>query len=67
VHNQAAVSFIQKHYSDGQYVFWLDLASSHYAKTVINWLEEKEIPIVPKAMNRRPIEDFWAIFKRDVY
>jgi len=67
------VPFIQEHYSDGKYVFWPDLASSHYAQTVIDWLEEQEIPIVPKEMNHanvpevRPIEDFWAIFKRDVY
>ena len=67
------VPFIQEHHSDGKYVFWPDLASSHYAKTVINWLEEHKIPIVPKAMNpanmpeASPIEDIWEILKRDVY
>ena len=67
------VQCIQEHHSDGKYVFWLDLASSHYAKTVINWLEEHKIPIVPKAMNpanmpeASPIEDIWEILKRDVY
>ena len=63
------VPFIQEHHSDGKYVFWLDLASSHYAKTVINWLEEQKIPKamipanVPEAL---PIEYFWQILKRDV-
>ena len=67
------MTFIQEHHRDEKYVFWPDLASSHYAKMVINWLEEKKIPIVPKAMNpanlpeARTIEDFWAILKRDVY
>jgi hypothetical protein len=67
------VPFINKYHSDGNYVFWPDLASSHYAYSVTDWLEEQKIPFVPKDMNpanlpeARPIEDFWAILKRDVY
>jgi hypothetical protein len=40
---------------------------------VTDWLEEQKIHFVPKDLNplklpeARPIEDFWAILKRDVY
>ena len=30
------IPFIKKHHSDGNYKFWPDLASSHYANTVVN-------------------------------
>ena len=30
--------FIAQHYKGQKYVFWPDLASSHYAKSVTNWL-----------------------------
>ena len=67
------VPFIQEHHSDGKYIFWPDLATSHYAKLVTDWLNEQKIPFVPKTKNPanlpegRPIEDFWAILKREVY
>ena len=67
------VPFINQHHKDDNYVFWPDLASSHYAKSVTDWLEQNNIPFVPKAMNpanvpeARPIEDYWAILKREVY
>lgn len=54
-------------------MFWPDLASSHYAKKVVNFLKEQNIQFVPKDINpanlpeARPIEDFWADLKRDVY
>ena len=47
--------------------------ASHYAKLVTDWLNEQKIPFVPKTKNPanlpegRPIEDFWAILKREVY
>jgi len=65
--------FINAYHSDGQYLFWPDLASSHYAKTVtdhfetegINYvLREENPPNVPEA---RPIEDFWGLLKGKVY
>ena len=67
------VPFINKYHSNGNYVFWADLALSHYAYSVTDWLEEQNIPFVPKDMNpanlpeARPIEDFWAILNREVY
>lgn len=65
--------FIDKYHRDTQYVFWPDLASSHYAASVIAWLEAEGISYMPKLMNPanltevRPIEDFWAMLKRIVY
>ena len=69
------VTFLNKHYksSNNSYVFWPDLASSHYAKVVQSCLKMLKIDFVPKSMNPanmpqvRPIEDFWAHLKTAVY
>ena len=64
------IPFIKKH---KDYVFWPDLASSHYAKSVIEYFNENNICYVPKIENpanvpeSRPIEDFWGDLKREVY
>ena len=65
--------FIQKHYSKEKYVFWPDLASSHYAESVMDYYIENSINFVEKYENPancpelRPIEDFWSILKGAVY
>ena len=65
--------FIEKHYPDGGFEFWPDLASSHYSKSVLTYLKSKNIKYVPKYMNpanfpkARPIEDFWGNLKNLVY
>lgn len=65
--------FLHSKYSQGGYVFWPDLASSHYARSVQNYLKSKGIPVVPKDINpanvpkARPIEDFWGNLKAKVY
>ena len=67
------VPFIEKHHSDGKYKFWPDLASSHYAKVVVDYFRAKKISFVQKIENpanvpeARPIEDFWSILKGNVY
>jgi hypothetical protein len=67
------VPFINAYHSGSSYVFWPDLASSHYAKTVIEYLNKQKINFVAKAENpanvpeARPIEDFWGDLKRAVY
>lgn len=67
------VPFIRKQYADGNYVFWPDLTSSHYAKSVQEYLASENIQTVPKHLNpanvpqARVIENFWAILKRKVY
>ena len=62
---------IQRHYPQGKYVFWPDLASGHYSHVVQDFLKEKKIDYVPKWMNpahvprARPIEEYrkdWTIF-----
>lgn len=68
--------FVRTYHKDGEYVYWPDLASSHYAATTQNWLKEKNINFVAKEANppnipkARPIEDFchfWSILSRLVY
>ena len=67
------IPFIEKHHSDGQYIFWPDLASSHYAKKVVEYMREKNVNFVQKEDNPAnvpeccPIEDFWGILKVHVY
>jgi hypothetical protein len=56
--------FINKHHNDGNYVFWPDLASSHYANATLLEYERLNIKFVPKSSNPpnvpqlRPIEIF---------
>jgi hypothetical protein len=50
-------------------LFWPDLASCHYQKDVLKWLNEKEVDFVSKDINPqncpqlRPIEIYWAKMK----
>lgn len=66
------VPFLEEYHSDGNFRFWPDLATSHYAHETITLLESLEIPFVPKDKNPpncpqiRPIEQFWAILKEKV-
>ena len=65
--------FIKEYYSDNKYVFWPDLATSHYANIVQNYLKSENNNFVAKRDNpanvpkARPIEDFWACLKQKVY
>ena len=65
--------FIKKHHPEGNFVFWPDLASAHYAKSVTSYLISKNITFVQKADNPpavpelRPVENFWSILKGMVY
>ena len=62
--------FIEEHHSDNNYVFWPDLASSHYAEATLDLMIENVIDHVDKIDNPanltgvRPIEDFWALFRK---
>lgn len=65
--------FIKSEHSDGNYIFWPDLASSHYAKKTLEWMSENNIKFVPKCANppnipkARPIENFWTLLCQKVY
>lgn len=67
------IPYIRRNYSDGEYVFWPDQASSHYAKVVLDHLTAQKITFVEKQDNPanvpeiRPIEDFWSYLKSLVY
>ena len=56
--------FIKRHHPEGNFVFWPDLASAHYAKSVTSYLISKNITFVQKADNSpavpelRPVENF---------
>ena len=62
--------FINQHHSDGNYKFWPDLASSHYATEVVEYYRAQKIKFVEKCENYanlpevRAIEDF---LKEKVY
>ncbi|XP_065642408.1 uncharacterized protein LOC136074037 [Hydra vulgaris] len=64
--------FIHKYYGDFNYLFWPDLASSHYSKDSLNWMDqyvyyvdkESNPPNVPHA---QPIENFWGHLAQKVY
>ena len=58
--------FYKKYHQHTKTVFWPDLASSHYATVVQNYLLEQKADFVPKCENlaatpeARSTEDFWA-------
>ena len=59
--------FIRGNHSNNNFVFWPDKASSHYARLVVNFFDENNIPFVARDRNPtnipqcRPIEDFSVI------
>ncbi|RNA32563.1 glucosylceramidase 4 [Brachionus plicatilis] len=48
---RGVILFIKKHHSDGNFKFWPDLASFHYANTVVNYLIDQNIRFVQKCEN----------------
>lgn len=67
------IPFIRKKYRRVRYVFWPDQATAHYANKTREFLKQHNVPLVHKSVNpanlpkARPIEDFWANLKADVY
>ena len=67
------LTFIEDYHSDGNYIFWPDLASCHYSKATIekykalgiNYVSKEQNP--PNCPQLRPIEKFWAHLKHKVY
>ncbi|XP_065672082.1 uncharacterized protein LOC136089911 [Hydra vulgaris] len=64
--------FIHKYRGDFNYLFWPDLASSHYSKETLNWMHQyvyyvdnKSNP--PNVPQSRPIENFWGYLAQKVY
>ena len=73
MHKKASNSYLSNVSRCGEYYFWPDLATSHYAKDTLKLLEELNISFIPKSANPpntpqlRPIEDFWGYLKSKVY
>jgi hypothetical protein len=71
--NKRLIQFINKYHSNGNYIFWPDLASSHYSNATQAAYARLNIKVVPKSSNPpnvpqvRPIENFWSILKSKVY
>ena len=67
------MSFIRQYHADNNYIFWPDQARAHYAKSVINNLNENNVNFVRKNDNPVnvpkccPIENYWAILKQQLY
>lgn len=63
--------FIMRHHNIGDVVFWPDMATSHYARPVIEWLKAKGINFVerrdnaPNVPQARPIGKYWAACKAE--
>ena len=55
--------FLKKNHSNGQYVFWPDGASAHYAKQTIQTFERLNIKYVPKDRNPPNIPQLCSIEK----
>ncbi len=68
-----SLPFIKKNHLDGNYMFWPDRASSHYAKNTQEFLRHEGINFGPKERNTtnlpqcRPIEDFFGYLSDLVY
>lgn len=72
--NKRLVPMVQELYGKNRkFVFWPDLASSHYSRATQKYLNSKKFKYVDKEINpantpeSRPIEDFWSELKRMVY
>lgn len=71
--NRRLLPFVDKYHSDGNFLFWSDLASSNYSEIVQQRLNEMNIPYVsladnPPNVSQAPsIEVVWTILERKIY
>ena len=71
--NRRLLPFADKYHSNGNFLFWPDLARSHYSNIVQQRLNEKNIPYVslvdnpPNVPQARPIEVIWPDLARSHY
>ncbi len=67
----AVIPFIHHHHGYGCYWLWMDLASAHCPKNMLELLQQFSICLVPKDANPpcvillQPV-DFWAMLKEAV-
>ena len=71
--NKRLLPFIAKYHSNGNSLFWPDLAKAHYSNIVQQCLTEKNIPFVsrvdnpPNVPQARPTETVWTVLERKIY
>lgn len=67
------IPFIEEYHRKENVLFWPDLARSHYARQVTDYLDENGIRFVSQQKNpqncpqARPVESFWSILEQLVY
>ena len=67
------IPFLNTNHSDGNFLFWPDKASSHYAGEVVQYLRDQNLRFVEWERNStnvpqcRPIEDFFGYLVQLVY
>lgn len=67
------VPYIKRNGGVNKFVFWPDLASSHYSNKVLKYLEKEKVDFVKRNENPpacpeiRPIEEFWHMCKLKYY
>ena len=65
--------FIENYHQNDDILLWPDLASSHYAYSVLRCLESNNVPYVRRNQNPpnvpqcRPIEKIWGLIEQIVY
>ena len=70
--NKRLLPFIAKYHSNGNYLFWPDLAKAHFSNIVQQHLTEKNLPFVsrvdnpPNVPQARPLEIVWTVLERKV-
>ena len=71
--NKRLLPFIAKYHSNGNYLFWPDLAKAHYSNIVQQYLTEKNLPFVsrvdnpPNVSQARSIETVWTVLERKIH
>ena len=73
IRGRRLLPFINKYHQNDKILFWPDLASSHYASSMLHYLEANNVSVVrrnqnpPNTSQCRPIEKIWALIEQMVY
>ena len=65
------IPFLEEYHKKHKILFWPDLATCHYQKDVIQWMNCQNFEFVKKSENApsvpqvRPIERYWAECKKE--
>lgn len=65
------IPWLKENYGTEKVLFWNDMSTAHYEKSVLRYLESEGIEFLkwnenaPKLPQARPIERYWALCKRE--